>query len=365
MRWLVLVTGGLLVAPAPLAVVLTPLLVLVFGSPADLEPAELAMNTAIAGPGLFLAAAIIAPMAVVALSIPAWLLLTIGGLFRRRTRVEACVRDRPIEPPARSTLEGRLRELRERLERLRGRVATGPAFAIGAASVAAVMVGLSFMAREEDFLPWAAAAVGFFGVVVVYFAGGLWFSSVLPALKWLVSGVGLVPKGAERGRHAFDDTREEVEMLERWTADRAEATGTADGPTRVVAPLSGEEVLAFRIRGRVGDWIIDDAGAVDGFSLHVDRGPVVRVHADDWVVPLAKGAPAWVEPTVELQAFLQRLGVPIEGEWILAEAVIRPGDRVTVHGDEDEELAPGQGYRDELSALLTGSSGAPVVLRSS
>lgn len=46
----------------------------------------------------------------------------------------------------------------------------------------------------------------------------------------------------------------------------------------------------------------------------------------------------------------------------LAEAVIRPGDLVTVLADESEEHAVGEGYRDQLTLVFRATADRPAVL---
>ncbi len=121
-------------------------------------------------------------------------------------------------------------------------------------------------------------------------------------------------------------------------------------------------MLAFRIRGRVGKWAIDDACVADSLTLHTDAGAEVQVRAGDWAVLDEPGEPVPVPMTEALRSLLERLGVPLDDDVVLAEAVIRSGDRVTIHGDPSDALAPGRGYRDELGTVLTDATQRPLVL---
>lgn len=131
----------------------------------------------------------------------------------------------------------------------------------------------------------------------------------------------------------------------------------------LTSPLSGTVCVAFRLVGRSGPMEIDDAGLVP-FEVNGDAGAAL-VDSEDGCVAIEPGDPVPVEPNAALTSFLTARGV-IEGQQIdLAEAVLRPGDRVAVSGARSErDRGRGDGYRGtESIVVLRDEPDLPVVIR--
>ncbi len=360
MRWVFLLLGGLTVAPIPLLVLLLPLLILVFGPPADAEASELIINSAIAGPGLFLAAMVTLPMLIAALPLPMAVFLGLGeALVRGRRRVGVCVLDHDLGARP-DPLDRRLERVGQLIRRVRSWT-RGRVLAVGVGGFALLLLGLSFVIRDEDMLPWNAGLIGLLGAGLFFFSLSMWTELLIKGLDWIRKPPGLRAGAEERGRRRLDVEREKAEMLARGTADREPVTGVVTTKRPIRSPLGGVEAVAVRLQGRVGRWTIDDAFVAPELTLRVDDGRDVQVRATDWVLRLPTVPAQLVERTAELDDRLEELGVP-RSEARLAEAVIRVGDRVTVFADASQEHAPGEGYRDGRTLVLTGEGDRPAVL---
>jgi hypothetical protein len=148
--------------------------------------------------------------------------------------------------------------------------------------------------------------------------------------------------------------------------ERVARRGSARSDAPLEAPLSGEPCIAFRLVGRAGDCLVDDAAAAP-FVLAPRDGPPVTVLSSACVldVPVHRVAAA-PGALARVRRFLAERGVngradPIE----LAEGVIRNGDEVAIEGVL-ESVASGAGYRGSAHAeFVVGRTDAPVVVRRS
>lgn len=358
LRWVFLLIGGSTVLPIPLLTFLLPVLVLVFGAPADQRPAEMILTSAIAGPGLFLVATVALPMLIVALPLPVAMVLGIGELATRRRRVGVSVLDQEPGPTA-GVLDRLLERVGNTVARFRGWT-RGRVPYIGAGSFAALLVALSFVIRDEDLLPWNAGLLGLLGAGLFFLALSLWSELLIKAIDWIRKPPGLRADAGERGRRRLEPETERAVVLARCRAEREPVTGVVTS-ARPFRSLAGEEVVAARLRGDVGDWTIDDAFVAPELTLRLDGGRDVQVQATDWLVPLDVPTPRPFEPTLELDGRLEPLGIA-RGKARLAEAVLRVGDRVRVYADATREHAPGEGYRDGLTLVLRAEPDRPAVL---
>jgi hypothetical protein len=145
-----------------------------------------------------------------------------------------------------------------------------------------------------------------------------------------------------------------------------EVTGTVRAREIIRAPISDDEVVAFRIVGDGPDGRVDDAAAVP-FDVEDDEGERVRVDTDGAVVAIRVDEPRReVDPDGALYEFLHRRSPfrPKPG-MSLAEGRLRDGDPVEIYGFEEREAVPA-GYRDTdwVRVLRSGPDGA-LIIRSS
>lgn len=134
----------------------------------------------------------------------------------------------------------------------------------------------------------------------------------------------------------------------------------------LVAPLSGEECLGFRVEGRVGQSLLDDSFVCKELSVQLDDARVgIRATRLVLVVPPSSERTRDLTPEQRerVEALLARLGLPMSDNLELGESLLREGNRVNAHGAESSEPAQGDGYRSATQRmLLTDSDGLPVLV---
>jgi hypothetical protein len=243
---------------------------------------------------------------------------------------------------------------KERFEgrRLRAFLGPGPrGFPAPTAALLLIAAALAVLAAAGHPLWPAAIGAALVGFVLVIRGLVREEPPQLPALKpssdWSLYAIGVLPPALPTG-----------------STDRVARRGSVHSDAPLVAPLSGEPCVAFRLVGRVGDCLVDDAAAAP-FTLTSRAGPVVTVLSSACAVELAvRRTQAEPQARERVRRFLGERGIdasthPIE----LAEGVIRIGDEVTVEGLL-ESVASGAGYRGRAQAeLLVGQSDLPVVVR--
>jgi hypothetical protein len=136
---------------------------------------------------------------------------------------------------------------------------------------------------------------------------------------------------------------------------RARATATA--------PVSGQPCVAFRLRGQVDRFAIDDAGGED-FDLLTDDGRLllVRLAHAALALPVDEADQAACADTPELTRFLAARGVPSTHPRTLAEARLADGDAIAITGSVRSIARPGA-FRDaEFVHELAGSVDAPLLV---
>jgi hypothetical protein len=167
--------------------------------------------------------------------------------------------------------------------------------------------------------------------------------------------------------HLLRKQREEQPTIETLTANRAEATGTAElaDEAPLIAPLSGKTCLGFWLVGRVGNALIDD---VDATSMTVGSEDYkVLVRGERLFLELSEPANQVLELDEKqkgrMKRFLTDRGLPLSEDVDLGETLLEPGTRVTVHGAESREMAGSAGYREATSrVVIDDSDGLPVVV---
>lgn len=124
----------------------------------------------------------------------------------------------------------------------------------------------------------------------------------------------------------------------RWIRGRVVAA-----PRGLVAPLSGQPCVAFRISGAT-EWGLLDDSDLASFTMETDAHDETDVGPG----PALVDAPLGEETTPEgdaadrLSAFLAPRG--LAGEATVREGVVRVGDRIEVYGALSDRAA-GDGYR--------------------
>jgi hypothetical protein len=149
-------------------------------------------------------------------------------------------------------------------------------------------------------------------------------------------------------------------------SERAQVVGPAHRQAgTIVAPIAGTACLAFRLVGRAGSVVIDDAESVP-FLVHCGDGEVaVRGDAVVALLP-ARIAPVRDGAALErVRDLLSARGIPMEPGTVveLAESCLLEGEQVRVHGAAKSERAEGAGYRDTgARRVLEGTSARPVLI---
>jgi hypothetical protein len=223
------------------------------------------------------------------------------------------------------------------------------------------------------------------------------------AVQLLVIALSAVPLllGAQAALWVLDRSRLAKHLLETRVAEKAQAArggglaalqasravisgvASAEEGNLVVAPLSGERCLAFRLVGRVGAALIDDAESAPlAVAAEGERVPI-RATSLLLDLPLPDVASPELDGAAQarLRAFLAARGLPavpalpksqrgprrsepdapplvIE----LGETLLREGDAITAHGAITRERAVGAGYRGTRQARVLGDGDQLPVL---
>lgn len=147
---------------------------------------------------------------------------------------------------------------------------------------------------------------------------------------------------------------------------RAEGRLVCGEAVPLVAPLSGEECLGFRLEGRVGAVLVDDAFVADGLEVHCENERVPVRGAQVVLVvaqPSERTRDLDDEQRLRVEQLLRKLGLPMSDDVELGESLLREGNRVNAHGAEVSEPAQGDGYRSATQRkLLTDADGVPLLL---
>jgi hypothetical protein len=220
------------------------------------------------------------------------------------------------------------------------------------------------------------------------------------AVQLLVIALSAVPLllGAQGALWIVDRARLAKHLLETRVAERAQAArgrgltplqasrdvvcgvASAEEGNLVVAPISGERCLAFRLVGRVDAALIDDAESAP--MAIAAEGERVPIRASSLLLDLP--LPALASPELggaaqaRLRAFLAARGLPaVPGRQDgpqrsapdapapvieLGETLLREGDAITAHGAITSERAVGAGYRGTRQARVLGDGDQLPVL---
>lgn len=165
--------------------------------------------------------------------------------------------------------------------------------------------------------------------------------------------------------------RREQRLVEAGPVDlrggtRGTVRGTAHpaGPS-CVAPLSGQRCLGYRLVGRAGLALVDDA---EMSELVVRTGSEeVRVRASSVALALPEPADTIRELTPDqaerVRPFLAARGLELSSDLELAESLLAEGDGVTVHGAAGSEPVAGADYRTSSTRrVLDDTDGRPVLV---
>jgi len=149
-----------------------------------------------------------------------------------------------------------------------------------------------------------------------------------------------------------------IGLVARLNPGEIEALGQSV-KENLIAPLSGQTCLGFRIAGDADGQPVDDADATC-FALITDDQKRCVVQVLDVVVNLAADAKI---RTDSARGFLQERGLR-EKDLSLKESVLREGDRVRVYGKTSDLRVASASYRgDERRLLIDAGDGLPVVIR--
>jgi hypothetical protein len=147
----------------------------------------------------------------------------------------------------------------------------------------------------------------------------------------------------------------------------AEGWAVAENATLLTAPISGQPCLAFRIAGRAGDQLLDDAAATD-FVVDV-AGEPIELRASRWIISTPMPEPTKLalddQQRERLAAFLRARGLsPKLGDTRLSETCVLPGDSIVAWGASETRQAQSQGYRNPGSRrALCDTDSKPLVVQ--
>jgi len=189
--------------------------------------------------------------------------------------------------------------------------------------------------------------VDVFGAGMVLLIGGL----TTPPMSRLAVAM-LTPEA-----RLTDPSRSGDDALRKARRERTRVEGVATAAGPLLTDPTGQEVLAYRVRGRIGRDEVDDGDAI-AFDLTDDDGREGRVEAEGPVlVALEEGGEPIATSALD-SAFLDARG--LRGRGAVTIHRLRPGDRVRVSADFDRAGA-GFSYRDSVSTVLRAGE-EPLVL---
>lgn len=165
-------------------------------------------------------------------------------------------------------------------------------------------------------------------------------------------------KNEECLREISDKRTEFIGTISRLSSAEKEALGH-EVKDELVAPLSGQTCLAFRLTGDADGQPVDDADATHFALITNDQNRcVVQVH--DVIVDV----PAKMKMRADsARGFLQERGLQ-EDDLSLKEGVLREGDPVRVWGRTVDLRVGAAGYRgDERRLLIDAGDGLPVLIQ--
>lgn len=146
----------------------------------------------------------------------------------------------------------------------------------------------------------------------------------------------------------------------RAAAARRTWTGTVRAREPLVAPLCGEQCVAYRLVGQGPRGAIDDAcGAV--LDVVLDDGATLEVDAQLAAIDIAPSTTIseWIAPAT---TWLRARGIAEGDPLRVREALLRDGERVTVSG-VPEDAVRGTGLRgSERVVSVRDRAGAPLVI---
>lgn len=147
--------------------------------------------------------------------------------------------------------------------------------------------------------------------------------------------------------------------------ERVVRRGILHAVAPLTSPVTGEPCVGFRVVGRAGRFVVDDA-AVAPFELVTPEGTRVAVlaSASELELPVCVSEPT--EGAIErVERFLCERGVDVANTGIgivVTEGVLREGEEVVVEGVLEPPKAIG--YRQCASnEVLIGRSDQPVIVR--
>jgi hypothetical protein len=216
----------------------------------------------------------------------------------------------------------------------------------------------------------SAATLAFAGLGVVSSHWLAWLSCALGA-GVLASRIAVEQRGwrpAKGGRKSARSGKVLVGVappaLPAADSERVRHSGSAQCSEPLHAPLSGAPCIAYRLVGRVGECLVDDAAAAP-FTIVARDGPRVAVLASAGILQLPVHTTDAAAGALErVASFLRERGVDAQSAPVeLAEGLLSEGEEVVVEGTL-ESIASGKGYRGiAASELIVGRSDAPVVIR--
>lgn len=140
--------------------------------------------------------------------------------------------------------------------------------------------------------------------------------------------------------------------------------GVIDGVARqstvtLPSPVGKVECLVFGLHGATDTADIADADGGD-FDVVLANGERVMVSLEHAVIVAGTEAPRTVHADGDLADLLDRRGVVADGALVLAETVIRDGDRVSIAG---KRVGASVSLRGARARVLAGDEAHPLVVR--
>jgi len=183
------------------------------------------------------------------------------------------------------------------------------------------------------------------------------------AIGLAVRGLVAVVDGLERlaaDRVLFSDGPGTARMCEHRDAVRGQVEGGS-----CIAPVSGRRCAAFRVTGRAGVVLLDDA-EMDALVIRVGSERV-GVRAESFVAALP--APTDLVRTLDaaqrerVERFLAARDIPVTADLELGETLLVEDDEVVVRGAAGTESVAGDDYRGVTTRRrLDDSDGRPLLI---